>query len=126
MLSLFRKKPTFDSVSRRAADIIEQAITAGYYFNQGNHLDAAGNQWMCICLYDMQRDKLITQTERDVVERVILRRLKGRKTLRGYLYSRGVEFIDMCDFEYRITLSNFWWQFIRELRNQPQLGASNA
>lgn len=126
MLSLFRKKPTYDSVSAMAADAIEKAIVLGYYYNQVNRFPRTPHShWMCICLHDMYQDKLITRNELEEVTRVIMRRLKGHQTLRGYLHTRGVYDFTMCHFEERIVFSNFWWQFIRELRDQPQLSESN-
>lgn len=110
---LFRKKPKAD-IRYRAADAIESVLMSGKYYN-----GTMGDRFMCIALWHLVDEGVMSITERQELADFIVSNLDGKKTLIDHLESYGVDILAMDTFEARITLSNWWWRFIRILRIQP-------
>lgn len=113
---LFRKKPKVD-IRLKAADAIEQVLVSGMYYDD----DYLGSRYMCINLYTLVDQGVITTKERLEITDLIMARLGGKHTLAAYLGMCGIDVFAMDAFEQRITMSNNWWRYIRILRGQPFL-----
>lgn len=113
---LFRKKPKV-AIRYKAADAIEHILVSGLYYDD----TYLGSRYMCINLYALVDQGMITTDERLEITDLIMARLCGKKTLASYLGMCGTDILAMDAFEQRITLSNNWWRYIRILRGQPFL-----
>lgn len=112
---LFRKKPKVD-IRYKAAEAIECILVRGLYYN-----GSIGGRFMCINLYELVEQGMLTDPERLEIAKMIMATLGGKGSLLGYMCSRGIDVLAMDEFEQRITMSNHWWRYIRILRGQPFL-----
>lgn len=112
---LFRKKPKVD-IRHKAADAIECILVRGLYYN-----GSIGGRFMCVNLYELVEQGMLTDPERVEIAKMIMATLAGKHTLASYMGMCGIDVLAMDKFEQRITMSNHWWRYIRILRGQPFL-----